>query len=240
MKLTSPFLLETLGLLGSALIRSWMGTMDYKGAYKGPNINPAHATDGRKRIFIFWHENILTPLYLWRNCNLTMLLSRHGDAEVLNRVAGLFGYNCVRGSSRRGAREALAEMKRYAERTNLAITPDGPLGPRRELERGAIYLASKLQVPLVLLGIGSDRPWRMNSWDKFAIPKPYSRIRIVSSGDIIVPHDASKELLSHYQQKIERLLTDLTDIAERWAESGDFMENQISLRPGPKHSIFYF
>ena len=216
-----------------------MGTMDYKVAYYDPNIDPAYANDGRHRIYIFWHENILVPLYLRRNCNLTMLLSQHNDAEVLSRVAGLFGFNCVRGSTYRGAGKALAEMKRYAEQTNLTITPDGPRGPRRVLAPGAIYLASRLQIPLVLLGIGSDRPWRANSWDKFAIPRPYSRVRVVVSGDIFVPPDASKEVLSHYQQKVGQLLTDLSDAGERWAESGDLFENQSPVQPGPKHSIFY-
>jgi len=240
MKIKSPVLFETFGLLGSALIRVWMGTMDYKVAYYDPNIDPAYANDGKHRIYIFWHENILVPLYLRRNCNLTMLLSQHGDAEVLSRVANLLGFNCVRGSSYRGAREALAEMKRYSEQTNLTITPDGPRGPRRKLAPGAVYLASKLQIPLVLLGIGSDRPWRASSWDKFAIPRPYSRVRVIVSGDIVVPHDATKDLLLHYQQKVEQLLTDLSDAAEQWAESGDFMEGQTQVRPGPKHSIFYF
>ncbi|MCL2304904.1 MAG: lysophospholipid acyltransferase family protein [Planctomycetaceae bacterium] len=239
MKLASPFLLETLGLLGSALIRAWMGTMDYKVAYYDPNVDPAYANDGKHRIYIFWHENILVPLFLRRNCNLTMLLSQHGDAEVLSRVANLFGFHCVRGSSYRGAGKALAEMKRYAEQTNLTVTPDGPRGPRRVLAPGAVYLASKLQIPLVLLGIGCDRPWRANSWDKFAVPRPYSRVRVVTSGDIVVPPDAKKELLLHYQQKVQQLLTDLSDAAEHWAESGDFMLNQSQVQAGPKHSIFY-
>ena len=213
--------------------------MDYKVAYYDPNIDPAYANDGKHRIYIFWHENILVPLYLRRNCNLTMLLSQHNDAEVLSRVANLFGFNCVRGSSYRGAGKALAEMKRYAKQTNLTITPDGPRGPRRKMASGAIYLASKLQIPLVLLGIGSDRPWRASSWDKFAIPRPYSRVRTIVSGDIIVPSDASKETLLHYQLKVQQLLTDLSDTAEHWAESGGFMFNQSQVQPGPKHSAFY-
>ncbi len=235
----SPFVLETLGLLGSSLIRAWMGTMDYKVAYHDPNVDPAYANDGKHRIYIFWHENILVPLYLRRNCNLTMLLSQHDDAEVLSKVANLFGFHCVRGSSYRGAGKALAEMKRHAERTNLTITPDGPRGPRRVLAPGAVYLASKLQIPLVLLGIGSDRPWRAKSWDKFAIPKPYSRVRIVVSGDIIVPPDADKELLTHYQTKVGQFLTDLSDEAECWAMSDDRIGNESRVLPGPKHSLMY-
>ena len=239
MKFKSPFLFETLGLLSSSLIRAWMGTLDYKVAYHDPNVDPAYANDGKHRIYIFWHENILVPLYLRRNCNLTMLLSAHGDAEVLSRVAKLFGFNCVRGSSYRGANKALADMKRYAEQTNLTITPDGPRGPRRKMAQGAIYLASKLQIPLVLLGIGSDRPWRANSWDRFAVPRPFSRVRIVVSGDIWVPPDADKETLKHYQLNVENLLTDLSDQGERWAMSDDLMEHQCRVQPGPKHSIFY-
>ena len=234
-----PFLVKGAGLLGSALVRSWMGSMDYKVTYYDPNIDPAYPNDGRHRIYIFWHEHILIPLYLRRHCNLTMLLSKHRDADILEQVAGIFGFDCVRGSTFGGGIQAIRKMMEAANQQNLTITPDGPRGPRRELAQGAIYLASRLNFPLVLLGMGADKPWRVNSWDKFAIPKPYSRIRIVVSGDIIVPQNANRATLEHYRIKVQGLLNDLCDAADRWAESDSFVNGQSPVEAGPNYSIFY-
>lgn len=239
MKIKSPFLYETTGILSSLLIRSWMGTLEYQVYYYDKNVDPAYANDGKQRIYIFWHENILVPLFLRRNCNLAMLLSPHADAEVLSKVARLLGFGCVRGSSNKNPSRALKNMKNASQDTNLTITPDGPRGPRRKLAMGAVYLSSKLQMPLVLLGIGVERPWRVNSWDRFAIPRPFSRARIMVSGDIQVPANADKETQEHYRVRIEKLLTDLSDNAADWAESGYFLENQTIVLPGPKHSILY-
>lgn len=233
------FLLKSTGLLGSALVRSWMGTMDYKVAYHDPNIDPAFANDGRRRIYVFWHEFLLTLLYLRRNCDLTMLLSQHGDADVLEQIANLFGFGCVRGSTRRGGVGALRQMMDQGGHRNLTITPDGPRGPRRHFAQGAIYLASRLQYPLVLLGVGEENPWRINSWDRFAIPKAYSRIRVVVSGDIYVPPEADRGLIEHYRLKVEALLNDLSEAAEQWANCEDRMFQESRINPGPKHSIFY-
>ena len=157
-----------------------------------------------------------------------MLLSRHGDAEILSRVAYHFGFDCVRGSTRRGAAAALRELVEKSRQMNLTITPDGPQGPRRVLAQGPVYLASKLGLPLVLLGMGYDRPWRANSWDRFAIPRPFSRARAVISPAIHLPADLDRDGLEHYRQQVERLLNRLTSEAEAWAESG---ESKIGEKP---------
>ncbi len=235
----NPILLKTAGLGASALIRSWMGTLDYKVAYYDPIIDPAYLNDGQRRIYIFWHEYIPIPLYLWRNCNLTMLLSQHRDADVLEQVADVLGFESVRGSTYRGGVLAIRQMMDAGGHQNLTITPDGPRGPRRKLAQGAVYIASKLQYPLVLLGMGLQNPWRMRSWDRFAVPRPFSRSRIIISGDIRVPPDADRETIEHYRQKIEVLLNDLTGLAEHWAESGETIPGQSRKEAGPKYSLFY-
>ena len=96
------------------------------------------------------------------HCHLSMLLSQHGDADILARVAYHFGFDCVRGSTYRGGAQGdLGARTSAAARQHLTITPDGPRGPRRQLAQGPIYLASRLQLPLVVMGFGYDRPWRM-------------------------------------------------------------------------------
>ncbi|HVX61210.1 MAG TPA: hypothetical protein VHC19_11425, partial [Pirellulales bacterium] len=118
---------------------------------------------------------------------------------------------------------------------NLTITPDGPQGPRRVLAQGPIYLASKLGLPLVLLGMGYDRPWRARSWDRFAVPRPFSRARAVVSPEIHLPRDLDRDGVEHYRREVEQLLNRLTLEAEAWAESGGHkLSEQPVRREHPK------
>ncbi len=220
MILDTPFVNQLGGLLTTALIRHWMSTLDYKVAYYDRAVDPVFPECQGQKIYIFWHEYILFPLFLRGHCNLAMLLSRHRDAEILSHVAYHMGFEFVRGSTNRGGVAALRGLLRRSRRMHLTITPDGPRGPRRVLAPGSIYLASKLGLPLVVMGYGYDRPWRFNSWDQFALPRPFSRARAVPSPEIFVPPDLDREGLEHWRQKIEDLLNRLTIEAESWAESG--------------------
>jgi len=240
MKLKNKTLIRAAGFLLSGTVPLWMSSLDYKVAYYDPVIDPAYANDGKRRIYIFWHEYILSLIYLRKHCNLAMLLSRHGDADILEQIAGMLGFSTVRGSTNRGGVQALREMLEKGRRLHLTITPDGPRGPRRVLAPGAVYLASKLQIPLVALGVGYDRPYRFNSWDRFAIPRYGSRIRYVVSGDIHIPPDLSRDHLERYRQHVERLLNHLTWEAEDWAASRDSVAGESDVLPGPKYSLFYY
>jgi len=161
MKLDSPTINRLGGLLGSAAVRWWMETLDYKAAYYDRRIDPFYPDCSGQKIYIFWHEYILFPLYLRGHCNLAMLLSRHRDAEVLSCAARHLGFDFVRGSTARGGVAALRELLARSQTMHLTITPDGPRGPRRRLAPGCVYLASKLGLPLVVMGYGYDRPWRV-------------------------------------------------------------------------------
>ena len=148
------------------------------GVFYDRTVDPAFCV-GEPRIYVFWHEYILLPLALRGHCHLSMLLSQHADADILARIAHHLGFDCVRGSSRRGGARAIMELEEHSRNKHLTITPDGPRGPRRRLAMGPVYLASRLQLPLVVMGFGYDRPWRVNSWDQFAVPRPFSRARAV-------------------------------------------------------------
>lgn len=203
-----------------------MRTLDYRLDLADPTVDPAQPAT-RPRIYVFWHEYLLLPLYLRGHCNLAILLSKHRDADILASVAGKLGYECVRGSTYNGAASALREMSRRGETMHLAMTPDGPRGPRRELAQGAVFLASKLQLPIVAVGMGCDRPWRARSWDRFAVPRPFSRARLVVSEEIAVPHRLSRAELEERRQSIETRLNALTESAESWAAKGDQRPSEI-------------
>lgn len=239
MKLDHPFLTSWAGAMGSAAVRLWMDTLDYKAALYDPSIDPALPECRGQKIYIFWHEYILFPLVLRGHCNLAMLLSRHRDADVLSRVAYHFGFQFVRGSTRRGGVAAIRQLLRKSRKMHLAITPDGPRGPRRRLAPGAVYLASKLGLPLVAMGFGFDRPWRARSWDRFAIPRPYSRARSVVAPEIHLPPDLDRDGIEHYRHEVERMLNRMTDEAEAWAAAGTRKVGQIAVtrRQAPLGSL---
>jgi lysophospholipid acyltransferase (LPLAT)-like uncharacterized protein len=234
MRIRSQLLTKLGGLAIAEFVRHWMKTIDCKWAYYDPTVDPVHPDYEGPTIFLFWHEYIACPFYLRGHCDMAMLLSQHRDAEWLSQAARHMGFRTVRGSTNRGGIRALRELFRTCRDMNLAITPDGPLGPRRELAPGPIYLSSRLGIPLVLTGFGYDRPWRNNrSWDRFALPRPYSRARAIFSPKIQIPPDLDRDRLEASRVAAERLLNFLTSEAERWALSNvPLAEQRVVQREG--------
>jgi lysophospholipid acyltransferase (LPLAT)-like uncharacterized protein len=167
-----------------------------------------------------------------------MLVSRHRDAEWLSQGARFMGFETVRGSTKRGGDAAIRELSRISHVMNLGITPDGPRGPRRRLAAGSIYLSSKLEVPLVPFGIGYHKPWRMRTWDQFAVPRPYSRARLIVGPRVQIPPGLNRDEIESHRVRIERLLNRLTAEAETWADCGERRRGQISYfsQPAPLRS----
>ena len=233
MKLKSPFAIGGWSLVSTAAVRQWMGTLDYKVEFGDPEVDPVDPGYRGAKIYVFWHENILMPLYLRGHANISMLLSRHWDANILDRVARMMGFGVVRGSTFHGGSAALRELAERAARGNLTITPDGPRGPRRRLAAGCVFLASTLGIPIVAMGMGYDRPWRVGTWDRFAIPRPWSRARGVVSRAIAVPPDLDRDGIERHRVGVERLLTHLSDEAEAWATAGTRRPGQRPVRKEP-------
>jgi lysophospholipid acyltransferase (LPLAT)-like uncharacterized protein len=179
---------------------------------------------------VFWHENILMPLYLRGHSNISMLLSRHWDANILDRVARTMGFGVVRGSTFHGGSAALRELAERAASGNLTITPDGPRGPRRRLAPGCVFLASTLGIPIVAMGLGYDRPWRVGTWDRFAIPRPFTRARGVVSRAIAVPPGLDRDGIERHRLGVERVLNRLSNEAEEWATAGGRRPGQRPVR----------
>jgi lysophospholipid acyltransferase (LPLAT)-like uncharacterized protein len=217
-----------------------MRTLDYQTAYYDTAVDPViHGQAWQTyeaRLFVFWHEYIPFQYYLRGNCNVAMLLSRNRDAEWIARANRHMGFHTIRGSSYRGAMGALRKLLRQGQHMNLTMTPDGPRGPRRRLSQGPIYLSSRLGMPLVAIGMGYDRPWRLPTWDQFAVPRPMSRARSVWSPDIRIPPKLGREGLEYYRRRVETLLNRLTLEAEAWAAAGTRKIGQVPTyrRPLPR------
>jgi lysophospholipid acyltransferase (LPLAT)-like uncharacterized protein len=212
-----------------------MSTLEYQTLYPCSGLDPA-LDDLRQRrfLYVFWHEYLLYQFYLRGHCQICMLLSRNGDAEILSYAARYMGFEVVRGSTFSGGQQAVRGLLRAAHQYHLTITPDGPRGPRRRLAAGPIYLASRLQIPLVALGMGYQRPWRLNSWDRFAIPRPYSRARCIVSPPMHIPSRLSQRDLEYFRAQVESELTSLTVRAESWAESGERLTGAVMTRRQPR------
>ncbi len=233
MKITSPLAVGAASLAAAAVIGRWMGTLDYRVDFADPTVDPVHPDYRGAKIYVFWHEGILLPLHLRGHSNISMLLSRHWDANILERVARMMGFGTVRGSSFHGGSAALRELVSRARSGNLTITPDGPRGPRRRLAPGCVFLASTLGIPIVAMGLGYDRPWRLNTWDRFAVPRPWSHARAVVSRAIHVPPALDRDGIERHRSGVERLLVRLSDDAEAWARSGRSREGDRVVRPEP-------
>lgn len=231
MRLNGPRFTHAASLPFAIGIRSWMSTLERKVWAHDRSVDPLTST-GRPKLYVFWHENILLPLESRSDCHVTMLLSTSDDANILGRLAQRYGYQCVRGSTRRGAARALRELLQHSRKHHLAITPDGPIGPRRQMAQGPAYLASKLQIPVVCLGVGYDRPWRLRSWDRFAIPRPFSRARLIFSEALHAPPKLDRHGLEQWRQSLQQRLDQVTAEAQAWAESGARRPGEAPLRPG--------
>ena len=145
------------------------------------NTGPMTALRKTKQGFIFslWHGQLLPLLWHHRDEGIVVLISEHRDGEMVARAATSLGFGLIRGSSTRGADRALLSISREVrEGREVAITPDGPKGPSQKFAPGALVAAQRADCFIVTLGVAADRAWRLNSWDRFMIPKPFARVTI--------------------------------------------------------------
>ena len=130
-------------------------------------------------IIVFWHGEILPVAWVHRHRGIAPLISRHADGEVIARIVEGLGYRTARGSTSRGGVRALLETARLVEEgITVGFTPDGPRGPRHEFAPGALIVAQRTRRPVVALSAAADRAWRLSSWDRHLIPKPFARVTI--------------------------------------------------------------
>ena len=134
---------------------------------------------GQPVIFTFWHGTMLPLLWRHRSQGVAILISEHGDGEIIARIAHSLGYRSVRGSSSRGGERALLGTARALEQGHdVAFSPDGPRGPRETFAPGALIVSQRTGAPVVLITVAAQRAWRLTSWDRFLIPKPFARVTI--------------------------------------------------------------
>lgn len=158
-------------------------------------------------IYCFWHQCVLPCTFYFRRCGATIIVSQSFDGELIARTLHLFGYKTVRGSSSRGASEALLGLKRVVEESGTAIfTADGPRGPIYRTKPGPVRLAALTGVPIGAFHLEPRRAWTMNSWDRFLVPRPFTRIAVSWVRWTRVPPGLAEDKLEAHREELNAAL----------------------------------
>ena len=167
---------------------------------------------GRLPVMGFWHGRILPATYYFRRRGIVVITSENFDGEWIAGVIERFGYGTARGSTSRGARKALLQLMRDMRAGRPAgFTLDGPRGPARVAQPGAIWLAKATGNPVLPFHLEANRHWTLNSWDRTQIPKPFATVAIAMGEPLDVAHDAdaggveaARRLLEERLQSLEQ------------------------------------
>ena len=188
-----------------ALGSSWRKRTDYPEAS-----HPHRARNGQRFVYCIWHQQILFQVYFLRHRGVCAGISMHEDGELIARISHRLGFRTGRGSSTRGGSNMVRQLLRHAkEQTgDIVLTPDGPKGPAMVSKAGSLFVASQLGWPIVPCGIAARPAKVLQSWDRFVIPWPFSRVALTGG----VPWEVSK---AQMREDPDRLCRELD---ERMAE----------------------
>ncbi len=149
-------------------------------------------------IVAFWHGELLMMPYLYKKIRpkhpIAVMISEHFDGELIAKTIAFFGFSSIRGSSKKGgARVLIQALKKMDRGFDVAITPDGPRGPRWSVAPGIVALAQKKCSPIIAFHYEASSFWQLKSWDGFIIPKPFSTLTFVASEPFSVSHMQMEE-----------------------------------------------
>jgi len=182
--------------LGAAVIRALASTWRFRVT------NAAQVAEHRARekrlIYTLWHGELLPLLWLHRHEGVAVVISEHRDGEIIARIAETLGYETIRGSSSRGGSRALIGLMRALDGgRDVAVTPDGPRGPAHVFAPGAAIAAQRTGASIVPTRASASRAWRLKSWDRFLVPKPFARVDVVYGTITTVDASSPREAADH-------------------------------------------
>lgn len=212
MGLSDAFLMGMLEDVGAPVLKAFMTTLRWRRVdeQKDRRVHREHGPV----IWAFWHGQLIFPAYIGRDRGIRILISTHRDGEIVARIAKGLGHDPTRGSSTRGGVRALKDLARSITNQDLAITPDGPLGPREEAQLGAVLLAQLTGQPIMPLGCAANPGKKLPSWDGFVVPLPFARAAFVWGDPIFVPRGLNATQREDYRLRLEAELKALTRRAE--------------------------
>ena len=167
---------------------------------------------GRQPVMAFWHGRILPATFYFRHRGIVVITSENFDGEWIARIIERFGYGTARGSTTRGARRAMVQMIRDMRAGRPAgFTVDGPRGPARVAQPGAVWLAKATGNPVLPFHLEASRSWSVASWDRTQVPKPFSTVALCVGEPMHVGRDASEDALEEARRELEGRLTALEE-----------------------------
>lgn len=171
---------------------------------------------GENYIFAFWHNQFFVMPYIYKKHlgknPISVLTSLSRDGEYISRLLHRFGFNTVRGSSTYKGEAALRLMVKDVENgSNIAVTPDGPKGPRHIVQPGVITLASITACDIVPVGYKIDKKKTLSTWDRFIIPYPFTRGIFTVSNPIHVPRNITDAQKEEIRQQVEKILLTISE-----------------------------
>jgi lysophospholipid acyltransferase (LPLAT)-like uncharacterized protein len=162
---------------------------------------------GRQPIMAFWHGRIFPATYYFRRRGIVVITSENFDGEWIAGIIERFGYGTARGSTSRGARKALLQLTReMAAGRPAGFTVDGPRGPARVAQPGAVWLAKATGNPVLPFHLEADHHWTLRSWDRTQIPKPFTTVSIAMGESFEVPADADEAGIEAARRTLEHRL----------------------------------
>jgi lysophospholipid acyltransferase (LPLAT)-like uncharacterized protein len=200
--------IATIAGLGYPLINALGHTLRWK--VEGLHHYDAIVNSGRQPVMAFWHGRILPATFYFRRRGIVVITSDNFDGEWIARIIQRFGFGTARGSSSRGGLKAMLQLVRDMERGKPAgFTLDGPRGPARVAQPGAIWLARATGNPVLPFHLEAASHWTTRSWDRTQIPKPFSIVALVVGEPLEVRPDATDADLEAALQELERRLGNL-------------------------------
>lgn len=170
----------------------------------------AIVSSGRQPIMAFWHGRILPATYYFRGRGIVVITSENFDGEWIAGIIERLGYGTARGSTSRGGLRAMLRLKRELAAGHPAgFTIDGPRGPARVAQPGAVWLAKTTGHPVLPFHLEASRHWTLRSWDRTQIPKPFATVSIAMGEPFTVAPDADKAAVESSRVGLERRLAAL-------------------------------
>lgn len=190
--------------LATPLLRLLSATWRWR--VEGEERIQAAQRSGGHGIHALWHGRILHGTAHLRHRGIVVIISESFDGEWIARIIRRFGFGTARGSTSRGARKALRQLVRDARAHPTAFTVDGPRGPARVAQPGAVWLSKATGNPVIPFHAEAASHWSMRSWDRTQIPKPFTTVALVIGEPFVVPRDADDDALEEYRLRLEREL----------------------------------
>jgi lysophospholipid acyltransferase (LPLAT)-like uncharacterized protein len=178
------------------------------------------ASRGQQPVMAFWHGRILPATFYFRGRGIVVITSENFDGEWIAGIIERFGFGTARGSTSRGARRALLQLTReMAAGKPAGFTVDGPRGPARVAQPGAVWLAKATGNPVLPFHLEASHAWTLASWDRAQIPRPFATVAIAIGEPMYVPADADADAIEAARQQLERRLHALEERAREMLRS---------------------